>query len=230
MALRTIVTEGDEILRKRSKEVKSFGERTHMLLDDMWETMREADGVGLAAPQVGVLRRAIVIDVTAPEGQDESPDTPDDDGRGGKAPGDANPGGGNLDSGKASGGDNPGNANPDGETPGDDREKPAENPADLPVNAPGGQLYELINPELIASEGETCESEGCLSIPGVSGLVRRPERVTVKATDRAGNEILVEGKGILAKAMCHEIDHLDGVLFTDIAEETEGPEPRGENG
>ncbi|MDR1042811.1 MAG: peptide deformylase [Clostridiales Family XIII bacterium] len=94
-------------------------------------------------------------------------------------------------------------------------------PAELPVNAPGGFLYELLNPSIIESVGESVEREGCLSVPGVSGLVKRPERVTVKASDRDGNEIIVKGEGILAKALCHEIDHLEGVLFTDIAEEME---------
>jgi peptide deformylase len=206
MALRTIVTEGDEILRKKSKEVKNFGERTHDLLDDMWETMREADGVGLAAPQVGVLRRAVVIDVTAP-GRDEDDDASptaegapqrEDEARSGA---DAE----GADSGAEGGVDAEGAVS-----------KPA---ADLPVNAPGGTLYELLNPEIIASEGELREREGCLSVPGLSGFVRRPARVTVKALTRDGEEISVEGRGMLAKALCHEIDHLDGILFTDIAEE-----------
>jgi peptide deformylase len=188
MALRAIIVDGDEILRKKSKEVKNFGERTHTLLDDMWETMREADGVGLAAPQVGVLRRAIVIDVTEPEAEDaEEGATPEAQGADG-----------------ANGG-----------------EGAANEPTEPRVNIPGGSLYELLNPSIIESGGESREREGCLSVPGVSGLVKRPERVTVKATDRDGNEIIVEGKGLLAKALCHEIDHLEGVLFTDIAEETE---------
>jgi peptide deformylase len=190
MALRAIVVEGDEILRKKSKEVKKFGERTHTLLDDMWETMRDADGVGLAAPQVGVLRRAIVIDVTDPtsadDGEGAAPETP-------------------------------------GAEAGDTRDDAGDASAKLPVNTPGGFLYELLNPEIVESEGESVEKEGCLSVPGVAGLVKRPERVTVKASDRDGNEIIVNGKGILAKALCHEMDHLEGVLFIDIAEETETP-------
>jgi peptide deformylase len=173
MALRTILKEGDEALRKKSKDVKNFGERTSALLDDLWETMHEADGVGLAAPQVGVLRRAIVIDVTepAPEGEEET------DGSGA----DASP--------------------------------------ELPVNAPGGTRYELLNPGIVASEGESESREGCLSVPGLAGIVKRPARVTVKAVSRDGGEITVEGSGMLARALCHEIDHLNGVLFTDIAEE-----------
>jgi peptide deformylase len=197
MALRTIVTEGDEILRKKSKEVKNFGERTHILLDDMWETMRAAEGVGLAAPQVGVLRRAVVIDVTQPECDEEDGAPVDDGAEGAEEDGAARP---------ESGAARPGNG--------------AEAPeADLPVNAPGGALYELLNPEIVATEGESREREGCLSVPGLSGFVKRPERVTVRALTRDGTEITVEGCGILAKALCHEIDHLNGILFTDIAEE-----------
>jgi peptide deformylase len=190
MALRTIIIDGDEILRKKSKDVKNFGERTRTLLDDMWETMREADGVGLAAPQVGVLRRAIVIDVTDPKAESDGEDAAQE----------------------ASGADTD-----------ESRDRSADASAGLPVNAPGGFLYELLNPAIIETEGESVEREGCLSVPGVSGLVKRPERVTVKASDRDGNEIIVAGEGILAKALCHEIDHLEGILFTDIAEETEVP-------
>jgi peptide deformylase len=204
MALRMIVTEGDEILRKRSKPVKEFGERTRALLDDMWETMRAADGVGLAAPQLGVLRRAVVIDVTAPErgeGEEQS-----------GAPSDARAASGAADA-----------------VPSEAAER-APDPG-LPVNAPGGVLYELLNPEIIASEGESREREGCLSVPGLSGFVRRPERVTVRAFDRDGSELVIEGEGLLARAICHEIDHLEGVLFTDMAEEvTSAEEARDESG
>jgi peptide deformylase len=156
------LTEEDALLRKKSREVTSFDDRLAELLDDMWETMADASGVGLAAPQVGILRRVVVIDVTPP-----------DDGEAGR--------------------------------PGE----PAR--------------YELINPVITGSEGETHESEGCLSVPGVTGIVRRPERVTVTAFDRSGNEISVEGTGMLAKAICHEVDHLEGVLFTDVADSVETP-------
>ncbi|MDR1496184.1 MAG: peptide deformylase [Clostridiales Family XIII bacterium] len=206
MALRAIVTDGDEVLRKKSKQVRNFGERTRLLLDDMWETMREADGVGLAAPQVGVLRRAVIIDVTEPwrEEHESVPRAGDEsvgaDGDGADVRAESS----------ASVSDLPLPAASDALS----RSAP-----DLPVNAPGGVLYELLNPEIVASEGELCEREGCLSVPGVSGLVKRPERVTVKAVDRNGVEVQVEGSGILAKALCHEIDHLNGVLFTDIADE-----------
>lgn len=148
MALRKVVYEGDEILRKRAKEVKEFNEKISDLLDDMYETMKEYDGVGLAAPQVGILRRVVVIDVG---GEDEP------------------------------------------------------------------QKYELINPEIIETEGESDGDEGCLSVPGTSGKVVRPEKVTVKAFDRNGDEITVTGEGLLARALCHEIDHLNGILFIDNA-------------
>ncbi|MBM7685506.1 peptide deformylase [Defluviitalea raffinosedens] len=142
MALRQIRKDGDEILRKKSKEVKEITPSILTLLDDMAETMYHAEGVGLAAPQVGVLKRIVVIDV-------------------------------------------------------------------------GDGIIELINPEIIEEEGEQIGAEGCLSIPGLSGEVKRPQRVKVKALNRHGEEIILEGEGLLAVAFCHEIDHLNGVLFTD---------------
>ena len=142
MAIRKIVTLGDDVLRKTSRPVVKFDEKLWQLLDDMKETMEKADGVGLAAVQVGVLRRAIVIDV-------------------------------------------------------------------------GDGLIELINPEIIETSGEEISPEGCLSIPGVVGTVNRPYKVTVKAQDRFGKEYTATGEGLLARAFCHEIDHLDGILFKD---------------
>ena len=144
MALRRIRTDGEEILRKKSKEIDNINERIITLLNDMAETMYENDGVGLAAPQVGVLKCAIVIDV--------------ENGKG---------------------------------------------------------LIKLINPKIVFEEGEKCDAEGCLSIPGVSGEVKRPERVMVEALDLNGKQIVIEGKGLLARALCHEIDHLNGILFKD---------------
>ncbi|HHW66765.1 MAG: peptide deformylase [Epulopiscium sp.] len=142
MALRQIRKDGDEILRKKSKEVKEITPSILTLLDDMAETMYHAEGVGLAAPQVGVLKRIVVIDI-------------------------------------------------------------------------GDGIIELINPEIIEEEGEQIGAEGCLSIPGLSGEVKRPQRVKVKALNRHGEEIILEGEGLLSVAFCHEIDHLNGVLFTD---------------
>ncbi len=144
MAIRTILLEDDETLRKKSRAVERFDARLHQLLDDMAETMRSANGVGLAAPQVGVLRRAVIID----------------DGNG---------------------------------------------------------LKELINPAITCREGSQEEVEGCLSCPGLAGVVQRPARVIATAFDRHGNPITVEGEELLARAICHELDHLDGVLFKDIA-------------
>ncbi|MDR1028043.1 MAG: peptide deformylase [Clostridiales Family XIII bacterium] len=175
MALRRIVLEGDEILRKTSKEVRDFGGRTHLLLDDMWETLKECDGIGLAAPQVGVLRRIVVVDIPPePDAEDTATDAdPEAEGAAGAARRD--------------------DANLCGR-------------------------YELLNPVIVETEGEVREDEGCLSLPGLIGCVPRPARVKVRAFDRDGAEIIVEGEGILAKAFCHEIDHLNGILFTDIAE------------
>lgn len=144
MAIRFIREEGDEILRKKSREVTAFDAKLSELIDDMYDTMYQANGVGLAAVQVGILRRAVVIDT---------------------------------------------------------REE--------------GEKLELINPEIISMEGLCEVTEGCLSVPGVRGYVERPEKVKVKAQDREGNWHEYVGEGLLAQAMCHEIDHLDGGLFID---------------
>ncbi|MDR2355288.1 MAG: peptide deformylase [Clostridiales Family XIII bacterium] len=150
MALRKIMLEGEDVLRKKSKDVAAVNERILTLLDDMWETLEENNGVGLAAPQVGVLRRVAVIDT----GKDEEED---------------------------------------------------------------GVKIELINPRIVETEGEKEEEEACLSIPGVVGAVTRPTRVKVAALDRRGETFTIEGEGLLAKALCHELDHLDGILFVDRA-------------
>lgn len=142
MALRNIVKEGDPVLRKKCREVTEFNERLNVLLDDMKETLVLANGAGLAAPQVGVLKRVAIVSV-------------------------------------------------------DDK------------------FYELINPEIIKKEGEEVSPEGCLSIPGVCGTVSRPYKVTVHAQDRYGKPFTASGEGLLARAFCHEIDHLDGILFED---------------
>lgn len=145
MAKRKIITDKDPTLRQTSRRVERVTPRIQQLLDDMLETMRAADGVGLAAPQVGVLRRLVVIEVEE----------------------------------------------------------------DHPIF--------LINPETIYEAGEQEGPEGCLSIPGRSGIVRRPMKVTVRATGRDGKAFEMTGEGLLARAFCHEIDHLDGKLYTDIA-------------
>ncbi len=141
MALREMRYKDDEVLYKRCKEVKKFDEKLAILLDDMYETMQKANGVGLAAPQVGILKRAVVIDI-------------------------------------------------------------------------GEGKIELINPEIIETSGSQTGNEGCLSFPGVWGEVERPMYVKAKAFDRNGNEFELEGEELLARAICHECDHLDGVVFT----------------
>lgn len=143
MALRNIMNyQKDDILRKKARTVEKFDFRTRTLLEDMAETMYHSNGAGLAASQVGVLRRAIVID----------------DGNG---------------------------------------------------------LIKLINPVIVKALGEQQEIEGCLSVPGIYGKVKRPEKVIVKALDKNGRSYDLEGSGLLARALCHEIDHLDGILFID---------------
>ena len=148
MAIREIVTVGDEILNKKCRKVEKFDEKLHLLLDDMRETLIKADGVGLAAPQVAVLRRVCIVDVG------------DEDG-----------------------------------------------------------VIELINPEIISEKGEQTDVEGCLSAPGKYGYVTRPNEVTVKAQDRYGKEFTISGTELEARAFCHEIDHLDGVLYISRADE-----------
>lgn len=140
MALREIRKNGDEILTKVCKEVKDFDSKLAILLDDMYDTMSACDGVGLAAPQIGILRRAVVIDI-------------------------------------------------------------------------GEGKIELINPVISATEGTQNGSEGCLSVPGVYGEVERPYKVTAEAYDRNGKKFKITGEGLLARAICHEVDHLDGKLF-----------------
>ncbi len=133
---------GDDILRKVCRTQLTFDSKLHQILDDMAETMYDAEGVGLAAPQVGILRRYCIVDV-------------------------------------------------------------------------GDGLIELINPVIIKKEGTQTDDEGCLSIPNESASVTRPMKVTVRAQDRNGKNILVSGEGLKARAFCHEIDHLDGILYID---------------
>lgn len=142
MAIREVRTKEDEVLYKVCKPVKDFDKRLWILLDDLYDTMKEKDGVGLAAPQVGILKRAVVIDV-------------------------------------------------------------------------GEGKIELVNPEIIKSSGSQTGNEGCLSVPGVFGEVERPNEVIVKAQDRNGNFFEISGTELLARAFCHEIEHLDGKLFLD---------------
>ena len=146
MALREIRTQGDPVLEKVCKPVKTMTPRLQGLVDDMLETMYEANGVGLAAPQVGVVRRIVVIDV--------------------------------------------------GEGP-----------------------YVLVNPEIIEKDGEQTGQEGCLSVPGVYGIVTRPEHVKAKAFDKDMKPYEIEAEGLFARAICHELDHLDGHMYTELVED-----------
>ena len=153
MAQRIILKKGDPQLNKHCRPVTEFNPRLHMLIDDMRQTLAKANGVGLAAPQVGVLRRVVLVletNVDHEAGEEE-------------------------------------------------------------------YMIELINPEIIESDGEQVGAEGCLSIPGDFGVVKRPEHVKVRAQDRDGNWFEVEGEGLTARAFCHELDHLEGILFTEKA-------------
>lgn len=147
MALRNIVEEGDPILRKKCREVGEVTERIQMILDDMVETMRNAQGVGLAAPQVGIMRRMFVAE-PAPE-----------------------------------------------------------------------EVYCFVDPEIISMEGEQVGEEGCLSVPGMTGVVTRPEKIRIKGKDRYGKEKEYTFEGFHAVVMCHEFDHLEGILYKDKATE-----------
>lgn len=152
MALRNILTKKEPALYKTSRPVTDFNGRLHQLLDDMTETLTEAGGVGLAAPQVGVLRRAVlVLETNVPEGEDE-------------------------------------------------------------------YVIELINPEILEAEGEQEGAEGCLSVPGEYGIVKRPMHVKVRAQNRDGEWFEIEGDGLTARCFCHEIDHLNGIVFTSKCE------------
>lgn len=148
MGLRKILTTRDPALHKVCKPVTAFDGKLHKLLDDMKETLLDAGGVGLAAPQVGILRRVVVVDMGAEE----------------------------------------------------------------------PELLELVNPELLETSGEQCGAEGCLSVPGKYGLVKRPNYARVRAQDRDGNWFEAEGEALIARCFCHELDHLDGIVYTEIME------------
>ncbi|NLJ58885.1 MAG: peptide deformylase [Tissierellia bacterium] len=150
MALRNIRYEGDEILRKKSREIAQVDERTRILMDDMVETMYANEGIGLAAPQVGILRRVIVIDL------------------------------------------------------GD------------------GKVYKMVNPKITQKSGEETAPEGCLSVPETRGTVPRPMNITVEYLNENNEKVELEAEGLLARCICHEIDHLDGILFVDrVVEDVE---------
>lgn len=148
MAIRNVLKMGDPVLNKKSKTVTDFNERLHTLLDDMAETMYAEDGVGLAAPQVGILRRVLVVDI-------------------------------------------------------------------------GEGLIELINPAIIESTGEQTDIEGCSSVQDFVGKVTRPQYVKIQAQNRYGQSLVIEAEDFLARAFCHEIDHLEGILFVERVEKGE---------
>ena len=145
MGLRKILTDKDPALHKVCRPVEKFDKRLHKLLDDMAETLEQANGVGLAAPQVGILRRVVLVDN-------------------------------------------------------------------------GEEVLELINPTLVETSGEQVGPEGCLSVPGKYGLVKRPNYAKVRAQDRDGNWFEAEGQELIARCFCHELDHLDGIVYTEVME------------
>ena len=145
MGLRKILTDKEPALHKTCKKVEKFDWRLHKLLDDMTETLIDSNGVGLAAPQVGILRRVVVVDT-------------------------------------------------------------------------GEGMLELVNPEMVETDGEQVGAEGCLSVPGKYGLVKRPYFAKVRAQDRDGNWFEVEAEELIARCFCHELDHLDGILYTQVME------------
>ena len=151
MGLRKILTDKDPALHKVCKSVTAFDAKLHTLQDDMAETMQEANGVGLAAPQVGILRRVVVVDL-------------------------------------------------------------------------GDEILELVNPSLVETDGEQVGAEGCLSVPGKYGLVKRPYIAKVKAQDRFGDWFEVEGEELIARCFCHELDHLDGIVYTEVMDRYLTPE------
>ena len=151
MGIRKILTDEESALHKTCRPVVAFDKKLHKLLDDMGETMREANGVGLAAPQVGILRRVVTVDL-------------------------------------------------------------------------GDEILELVNPELVKTDGEQTGPEGCLSVPGKYGLVTRPYYAKVKAQDRYGEWCEVEGEELIARCFCHELDHLDGIVYTEVMERFLSPE------
>lgn len=154
MALREIVEKGDDVLNKKCREVVKFDDRLSDLIDDMIETLKDSGGVGLAAPQVGVLRRVVVVET--------------------------------------------------------DHEK--------------GEVLELVNPEILETSGKQVGLEGCLSLPGKWGIVSRPFKVKIKAQNRKGEEFTAEGTALIARAFCHELDHLDGILYDTRVERMLFPE------
>ena len=188
MALRNIRVDEDEILRKKSKVVKEITPRTEELIDDMIETVHESNGVGLAAVQVGVLKRICIVTVEPPE--IEMPEVQEGEEADGAY----------------------------GETDGGYEEA---EPVEInPLAHNNGEDLVIINPEIFVAPDceEETDNEGCLSVPGKFGLVTRPYHITLKAFDRNLEPFELEAEGLLARAICHECDHMDGILYTDKVE------------
>jgi len=182
MATRNILQNGETSLLKVSRDVTDFNQRLHILLDDMRETLITANGLGLAAPQVGVLRRVALIVDTSNEVDQENDDI-----------------------------DNEG-------TEDAEHDEDVELTEEERIEQYNSQIIELVNPVIVKSEGEQTGREGCLSVPGAQGIVTRPKTVTLKAQDRDGNYFELEISDLTARAACHELDHLDGVIFTSIVD------------
>ena len=202
MALRTMREIGDAILHKRSKELKKISRRDLHLIEDMLDTMYDREGVGLAAPQIGVLKRIVVIhggiiDMNISQGQENSLGEDSLTSRKERIYGE-----------NSSGQDKESQKN-SGET--------IRTVDSLEEIADVDPII-LINPIIIKAEGSQTGEEACLSVPGRWGMVTRPEKVTVKAVDANMEEFELEGEGLLARAICHEIDHLDGKLYVDLVE------------
>ena len=204
MALREIRKIGDEILLKRSKEVKKLTPRIVELIEDMFDTMHEAGGIGIAAPQVGVLKRIAIIDAI-PEATEEdlSEEATEED---------------ISEEEKDVKGDGEGDISDDVNAGGCGDCKDVLDTDDAEDENLGEPLV-LINPVIIKSEGDHADEEGCLSVPGKRGKVTRPNKITVKAFDENMEEYELECEGLLARAICHEIDHLNGVLYVDLVED-----------
>jgi len=162
MAIRNIRLHGDNILRKVAKPVELFDDKLHTLLNDMLDTLRKHNGMGIAAPQVGVLKRIAMVEI---------------------------------------------------EKETDTKKKKKQQQLETEYG-----FYELINPVIVETEGETQENEACLSLPGKNAPLARPDRIVVQAVDRQGTPYTVVGTGVMARAMCHEIDHLDGIMYVDLIE------------
>ena len=220
MALRQIRTYGDPVLEKKCREVKEVTPRLKELIGDMLETMYNQDGVGLAAPQVGVLRRIVVIDVTGAEGEEEEQE-PEQAGSGkAKAQG-------RKKKGKEKGKKKEKEREKGGVSAGADmNQKPQPEEASAAGNLrPDGTQFPawagpliMINPEIIETWGEQKGSEACLSVPGKAGDVTRPSYVRARALNEKMEAFEVEGSGLLARAICHELDHLDGVVYVTRVE------------